>query len=618
VRVADPEEAEEAGRGHVPHLDPSAAAREEPAGVRKTCFDSAGDIGWLDDTFYGCSWWKYSLGLRPYGLEGCEGGLSFYHSPAGIAEASAFVAAHELSHAVGRNHAGNTWGEAEGGGHDPLYPHLHGQLGGRGFDTTAWEVIPLGQDPEDVRFTVSHGCRSTECGDLAEREGACRTHDYLSYAPGPRWISAYTWNAILEQGFGGFRGIFSGRPDVESIDPGSGGGNGGGGGVAVPALHISGRTTGEGGIQYDPTYLLEAPENVAGAPEGEGSLVVTALGAGGEVLARRRVEPELPADGGPSGARFSFVLWFPPEAVRVEAELDGQPAGALDRSPGPPELAILEPTTATRVNAEARLGVRWEASDPDGNPLACTVQYRQGPAAPWRTIALWTQESEIEYPASELAGGDEAQVRVVASDGIWTVREESRPFRLEGKPPFPLIHWPRDGQTVPGGNILVFEGGASDREDGALDPRVLHWHSDRAGLLGAGERIDVEGLEPGRHVIRFEAVDSDGKSADAMVEVFVRAAGAAFVRGDADASGGLDISDAILTLNYLFVGNESPTCLDAVDANDSGKADISDALYSLSFLFLGGTAPPAPHPGCGADPTADEVECSTHPPCAGG
>src|SRR5688572_30423701 len=55
--------------------------------------------------------------------------------------------------------------------------------------------------------------------------------------------------------------------------------------------------------------------------------------------------------------------------------------------------------------------------------------------------------------------------------------------------------------------------------------------------------------------------------------------GGSFRRGDPNASDGVDISDAVMVLDYLFIGTETIDCLDAADANDDGKIDISDATF---------------------------------------
>lgn len=92
--------------------------------------------------------------------------------------------------------------------------------------------------------------------------------------------------------------------------------------------------------------------------------------------------------------------------------------------------------------------------------------------------------------------------------------------------------------------------------------------------------------------------------------------GVDFIRGDADSDGLRNITDAIFTLNCLFVAGDCATCTDAADANDDGRADISDAVFTLNWLFLGGTAPPAPGETCGPDPSDDLIDCRSFAPCA--
>ncbi len=91
----------------------------------------------------------------------------------------------------------------------------------------------------------------------------------------------------------------------------------------------------------------------------------------------------------------------------------------------------------------------------------------------------------------------------------------------------------------------------------------------------------------------------------------------AFRRGDADASGSIDLTDPVTVLNYLFLAGLVPACRDAADVDDTGTLDLTDAVYSLNFQFLAGPAPPEPGPGaCGRDPTPDEgadLGCET--PC---
>ncbi|MBI4093058.1 MAG: HYR domain-containing protein, partial [Candidatus Kerfeldbacteria bacterium] len=87
-----------------------------------------------------------------------------------------------------------------------------------------------------------------------------------------------------------------------------------------------------------------------------------------------------------------------------------------------------------------------------------------------------------------------------------------------------------------------------------------------------------------------------------------------FRRADANADGTVDISDAIATLGFLFLGNPKQLfCEDAADTNDDGVIDLSDAVVTLVWLFSDGTQPPAPGPiTSGLDPTNDTLTCGQY------
>lgn len=91
-----------------------------------------------------------------------------------------------------------------------------------------------------------------------------------------------------------------------------------------------------------------------------------------------------------------------------------------------------------------------------------------------------------------------------------------------------------------------------------------------------------------------------------------RACGTTFVRGDAN-GGGIDLSDAIFILGYLFAPGSAPDCIDAADVDDSGALDLADPVRLLNYLFAGGVPPAPPFPEPGADPTDDAIPCDANP-----
>ncbi|MEO2150317.1 MAG: hypothetical protein ABGY15_09075, partial [bacterium] len=86
-----------------------------------------------------------------------------------------------------------------------------------------------------------------------------------------------------------------------------------------------------------------------------------------------------------------------------------------------------------------------------------------------------------------------------------------------------------------------------------------------------------------------------------------------FLRGDLNDDGTMDLSDGISLLSYLFTSGTEPGCLDGGDTNDDGTLNLADAIVILSHLFTGGPPPMDPYTGCGIDPTADSIDCTTSP-----
>ncbi len=89
-----------------------------------------------------------------------------------------------------------------------------------------------------------------------------------------------------------------------------------------------------------------------------------------------------------------------------------------------------------------------------------------------------------------------------------------------------------------------------------------------------------------------------------------------FQRGDANADGDVNLTDATVILGALFGGQaDTVTCEKSADSNDSGALEISDSVYLLAHLFQAGPAPAEPFGACGGDPTADSLSCVFHEAC---
>ncbi|MEM7165153.1 MAG: FG-GAP-like repeat-containing protein [Planctomycetota bacterium] len=70
-----------------------------------------------------------------------------------------------------------------------------------------------------------------------------------------------------------------------------------------------------------------------------------------------------------------------------------------------------------------------------------------------------------------------------------------------------------------------------------------------------------------------------------------------FLRGDSDGDNAVNLFDAVVSLEYLFLGG-SVSCLEALDVDASQSVNVQDPVLLLSYLFLSGPPPQQPHPGC--------------------
>jgi hypothetical protein len=69
--------------------------------------------------------------------------------------------------------------------------------------------------------------------------------------------------------------------------------------------------------------------------------------------------------------------------------------------------------------------------------------------------------------------------------------------------------------------------------------------------------------------------------------------------GDANGDAGIDISDAVFLIQYIFAGGAAPgNCQGHPqglgDANGDGGIDVSDVVYLIQYIFAGGPAPHCP------------------------
>ena len=93
-------------------------------------------------------------------------------------------------------------------------------------------------------------------------------------------------------------------------------------------------------------------------------------------------------------------------------------------------------------------------------------------------------------------------------------------FIITSEPPVMQILEPPDDKVTTPFNV-VFEGMGTDNEDGVLPDSVLVWYSNSDGKLGTGNKITVDELSRGNHIITLDGTDSDNKTGTTTISIAI-------------------------------------------------------------------------------------------------
>jgi hypothetical protein len=130
---------------------------------------------------------------------------------------------------------------------------------------------------------------------------------------------------------------------------------------------------------------------------------------------------------------------FPPVTVPlipVTQTLVLPPIGKRTQS-----LPSMGDSTPAMQYAKGHIGVRWSASDPNGDPLVFTVEIKGANETEWKLLKDKVSERYLAWDSTAFPDG-EYRVRVTASDApgnppseSLTARMESAPFLIDNTPP---------------------------------------------------------------------------------------------------------------------------------------------------------------------------------------
>jgi hypothetical protein len=156
---------------------------------------------------------------------------------------------------------------------------------------------------------------------------------------------------------------------------------------------------------------------------------------------------------------------------------------------------------------------------------------------------------------------------------------------------FHFIYEPLESgsQYVPYLDSVIARGGTEPYEFTVLSGDL----PDGVELGGSTGMLTGAPNQAGMFTFTIRAQDAAYHVAQNEYVMFVAASN--YRAGDANASGDVDIDDAIYLISFIFSGGPDPIPLNAGDANGSCEIDIDDAVHLIAYIFSGG---PDPIAGC--------------------
>ena len=278
-------------------------------------------------------------------------------------------------------------------------------------------------------------------------------------------------------------------------------------------------------VEFLPFSVVAVPGQPDLPPTGD--YILQLLDASDNVVSEFPFEPEEvhPDDPQEDPNQGVFLISTPAdESVRrVNLLKDGEVMAERIASANAPEVQVVFPNGGENLSG-TETTIEWMASDADGDDLSFLVQYSRDQGESWEVLAVdWPQQS-FTVALKFLGETMEGLIRVTASDGFNTGRDESDgTFTTPNNVPDALILSPGDGEVFIGVEPVIFEASAFDVEDGELSGSSISWESSLDGALGDGELIEfrAEDLSEGEHTITLTVTDSAGATSVQTITILI-------------------------------------------------------------------------------------------------
>jgi len=364
-------------------------------------------------------------------------------------------------------------------------------------------------------------------------------------------------------------------------------------------------------IEHDPAAIIPRSMSIEGTASGAAAAEFTSFRvlSSSMVAVSAIIDHDPPLDGRtlPAGENmllFRLVYDIPETAPLGVTEIVPRESGG-DEPPVLTELVVAKQSKRPELRAGTLEILPPKDPGPTGPNIMDLSDTVLGPGAEGFMDLLGTAESPIEAYTT-LIQFDPEVVEILSFELAGSVSEPLEPDLVvpsirtsQGYAVFTVIFDftpPFDRQTIPPGkNMKIFRTkirAASEAPIGTYPLRLVN---------GLGD-------PPLNNIFVFDGQSIFPELGEGELSI-AEVSQPTFIRGDFNATGNADISDAVAIVDYLFRGGAPPFCEDSADVDDSGVVNLSDSVYLLDHLFRGQTKPPSPYPEAGVDPTGDALTC---------
>jgi hypothetical protein len=394
--------------------------------------------------------------------------------------------AHEIGHNLGRYHAG-TCNNPSG---VDAFPHMSIING-----TTVATIGPDANNPMSNNSIYGLDDNLLRKGDFSNGLISPTEHfELMSYCGSSwRWISDFTYEKI--------RGMINTEFSRGFTT------------TSLPYLLVNGTVNlNNNSVSFSPFVSVETATSNVPINNGEYELVLRNIDDA--ILSTvqfniEEVNSDYPSED-PNTGMFFVLVPHDPNIKKLEIKRGSSLIGSISGSTNSPSVNVLYPNGGEFLSGD-EITISWDGSDGDNDQLTYSVQFSSDGGSNWETLITDYEDESLTIPLSELVQTSQGLIRVIVSDGFYSVSDISNSmFTTPNEPPSLEILKPYKNATYVGVQPVFFEALAIDNEEGLISGGNITWSSDINGFLGSGTSLftTADLLSEGTH--KITAIVSDG------------------------------------------------------------------------------------------------------------